>query len=212
MRQSGKASIAFQIVLVGVLCVRVVAACSCAPPVPAPSGTPPVLRMPSMQEEHSAVFVGIVEDVYPRTLSVYKARWRQIFHEELSEDRPPTLERLRRFVLQFWPNLFSPSEQERIKAAKSLDDIESAVGNFWLTPRRIRLRIIEPFAGPKTGVFTLYTGLGDGDCGVDFKIGERWLIDAYIDDAGRWIAHLCSVTIPVKNAAAVLSKLRSERR
>ena len=118
-----------------------------------------------MRAENSAVFVGIVEDVYPRNLSAYKKRWRRVFHEKLSEDHPPDPERMRTFVLQLWPGLFSRSEQEGMQAAKSVDDLESAVASFWLTPRRIRLRIAEPFAGPRTGSFVLYTGLGGGGCG-----------------------------------------------
>ena len=68
------------------------------------------------------------------------------------------------------------------------------------------------FAGRKEGGIVLYVGPGDADCGVDFRVGERWLIDAYQDDAGRWIAHMCSVTIPVEKADAILAKLRTEPR
>jgi hypothetical protein len=171
-----------------------------------------VVRIPSLRDKNSAVFVGVVEEVYPSGLVDYKTRWLQMYHEKLSEDQLPTVERLRSFVLQFWPKLYSTSEEKRMNEAKSLDELESALGNFWLTPRRVRLRIAEPFAGPQSGQFVLYTGLADGDCGVDFKVSERWLVDAYSDDAGRWIARLCSVTIPVRAAGAVLNKLRAERR
>jgi hypothetical protein len=92
--------------------------------------------------------------------------------------------------------------------AKSVDDLESAVGSFWMTPRRVRFRTTEVFAGPKSVRFLLYTGLGGGDYGVEFKAGERWLVDAYRDDAGRWIAGICSVTIPEIEAGPVLTALR----
>lgn len=207
---SDRVTIIFMWLIAATLSIRAVAACVCPPP-PPPAGIQPVVRVPSLRGEHSAVFVGVVAEVYPRSLAEYRTRWRQIYREDLSEDRSPSVEQMRDFMLQFWPNLFSPSEQERIRAAESLDDLESAVGRFWLTPRRIRLRVEEPFAGPKAGPFVLYTGLAGGDCGVDFKVGDQWLIIAYLDDGGRWIAHLCSGTTPVKNAGAVLKALRSER-
>jgi hypothetical protein len=180
------------------------AACSCPPPQP---GTQPALRVPSLDGD-SAVFVGVVEEVYPKDLPAYKAHWRQMYHEDLSEDRPPSVEQLRSFLLQIWAKIYSPAEKEKMDKAKSIDDLESAVEPFWLTPRRIRLRISEPFAGPKSGRLVLYTGIGGGDCGVDLKVGEQWLVDADRDEAGRWIAHFCSVTIPVSEAGDVLHVLR----
>jgi hypothetical protein len=192
--------------------VRSAEACSCAPPPPPPAGTQPAIRFPSLRGKGTAVFVGVVEDVYPEDISDYQARWRQIYGEDLSEDSPPSLAQLRGFALWLWSELFSRSERERIGSAKSLDDLESAVHPFWLTPRRVRFRIEELFAGPQAGQFVLYTGAGEGDCGVDFKAGGQWLVDAYLDTAGRWIAHLCSATAPISEANAVLNKLRAERR
>jgi hypothetical protein len=150
--------------------------------------------------------------VSPKDFAEYELRWRNKYHETLSEETAPSVERLRSFILQLWPSLFSPREVERIRSAADTDELTSAVLPFWLTPRRVRLKVEETFAGPKDGGFMLYTGLGEGDCGVDFKVGERWLIDAYRDETGRWIAHQCSVTIPANKADVVLAKLRTERR
>ena len=207
-----KVTIAFVWIVTGIVSIRVAAACSCPPPPPPPIGTQPAVRVPSLRDKGSAVFLGVVEDVYPRALADYEVRWRQIYREDLSADKPPSVARMGSFVLRFWPKLFSPSERERIKAARSINDLESAVGRFWLTPRRVLLRIEEPFAGPQAGRFMLYTGIGGGDCGIDFKVDDHWLVDAHLDDAGRWIAHLCSVTVPASEAIAVVNTLRAERR
>ena len=64
-----------------------------------------------------AVFVATVKEVFPRGLSEYESRWQRIYHEKPSEDRPPSAERMRDFVLELWPRLFSLVESERIKAA-----------------------------------------------------------------------------------------------
>jgi hypothetical protein len=145
-------------------------------------------------DSRSAVFTGVVEEVYPKSFSNYEALWREMYGEELSESEPPSLEHLRNFVLPLWRDVLSRSEKDKILRATSLDELESAVSPFWLTPRRVRLRVTEQFAGPKRSQLVLYTGLGDGDCGVDFKAGERWFVDAFLDKEGRWIATVCSTT------------------
>ena len=135
-----------------------------------------------------------------------------MYGQPISENQPPPVDQLRSFVLQIWPALFSSQEKERIATATSPDELDSAVSRFWLMPRRVRLKVEETFAGPRPGRFTLYTGLSGGDCGISFKVGQRWLVDAYLDDAGRWIARQCSVTLPLADAQAVLEALRSQQR
>jgi hypothetical protein len=97
-----------------------------------------------------------------------------------------------------------------IKAANSVDDLESALGRFWLTPRRVQFKITERFAGIIADHFIVYTGLGGGDCGVGFKTGEKWLVEGARDKAGRWIAHQCSVTKPASEAQNILVALRAK--
>jgi hypothetical protein len=212
MRTHNLIAPAFAWLIAGVLSVEISGACKCPAPPPPIVGTQPSVRIPLLRGKDSAVFVGAVEEVYPKTLSDYERRWRNIYHEELSEANPASVARLRSFVLRIWPRLFSPSEAERISTAKSLDDLEDAVAGFWLFPRRIRLWIEEPFEGLQAGHFVLYSGLGYGDCGVEFKVGEHCLVDAYLDADGRWIAHLCSVTLPVAEASEALVRLHAERR
>lgn len=189
-----------------------VTACSCAPPPPPPPGTQPALRLPSLKGKNSAVFVGLVEEVFPGSLGDYERRWERMYGQPISEDRPPSVDRVRSFILQLWPGVFSPREKEGFATAKSLEALESAVNRFWLMPRRIRLMVEEGFAGPRPRRFVLYTGLSGGDCGISFEVGQRWLVDAYLDEAGRWIAHQCSVTIPLAGAEAVLKALRDGSR
>jgi hypothetical protein len=159
----------------------------------------------------AAVFVGVITEVFPASVSDYELRWEKAYHEKLSEQYPISVERYRALIFQIWPTLFSPEERDRMKSSTNAADLVSAVGPFWLWPRRIRIKVDESFAGLKTGVAELYTGLGNGDCGVDVKLGEQWLFDAYVDSAGRWNAHQCSVTLPVDRAKAVLEKLRTKR-
>ena len=191
------------------LSIEIAVACSCVPTPPPPPGTVPALRLPHVEGKNSAVFLGVAEDVSPKSMSDYEIRWRQRYGEELSEDRPPSVERMRDFMLYLWHDTFSQAEKQRIMKSKSIDDLESAVGSFWMAPRRVRFRIKEMFAGPKSVRFVLYTGLGGGDCGVEFRAGESWLVDAYRDEAGRWIAGICSVTMLEAEAGPVLTAVRA---
>lgn len=198
------------LVVGGCLSTRAAAACSCVPPPLPKSGSHPPLRVPSVTEHGAGIFVATVKDVFPKDFSDYQARWR-VYCERLIGEDPPPVEELRTFILGLWPKLFSARETQNMQAAKTVAELNAAVRGFWLTPRRIRLNIEESFAGPSSGALEVYTGLDSGDCGVDFAVGGRWFIDSYLDAEGRWIAHLCSVTLPIEKATAVLSRLRAER-
>jgi hypothetical protein len=194
-------------VAVGIVSMQVAAACSCAPPPPLPPGMQPGPRIPILGKD-KAVFVGRVDEIYPWTLSDYEAMWRRMYGEELWEnEKPPSVQKMREFVLQIWPKLFSPEERKRINEAKTRRDLH--VSPFRLTPRRVRLSVMESFAGPRGRNFELYTGLGGGDCGVDFEVGEEWLVDAGLDGAGRWIARHCTATSRLSHAREALHELRS---
>lgn len=207
----GRTSVALLILFGCSFSVRVATACSCPPPPPPPPVAQPSLRLPSLNDKDAAVLVGVITEVFPAGVAEYELRWERSYHERLSEQYPLSVGRYREFIFQIWPTLFSPGERDRINSSTNGTDLVSAVDRFWLWPRRISVKVEDSFAGPKTGVFVPYTGLGNGDCGIDFKLGEHWLIDAYVDSAGRWIAHQCSVTLPVDRAKAVLEKLKAKR-
>src|SRR5687768_534953 len=101
-----KAVRALAMIVVAVGSTGIAPACSCAPPPPRSRGALPTLHVPSLNDGSTA-FVGIVEDVYPSGKSAYEARWYEMFNEEISESRPPSVDQVRKFVMQLWPSLFS---------------------------------------------------------------------------------------------------------
>jgi hypothetical protein len=80
---------------------------------------------------------------------------------------------------------------------------------YW-APRRFKFFIEKSFLG-LTGTETeVSTGLGGGDCGYDFKIGERYVVYAYqTGRTGRLVTSICSRTNPFESAKSDLDFLRS---
>ena len=160
------------------------------------------------------MFVGLVEEIYPKNLKAYGRQWRRMYREDLPNEWISTessVEKLRDFILRLWAPIYSTEERRLLNSARSLDELDEAMPGFWITPRRIRLKIIELFAGPGTRKIVLYTGLAHGDCGVDFQVGEQWHVDGFRDDSGRWIARMSTGTSPVSQAAEVLQSLRARK-
>lgn len=66
------------------------------------------------------------------------------------------------------------------------------------------------YRGKRLKEVNLWTGLGAGDCGFDFEIGERYLVFAEKDDDGRLATSICSGTGHVRDRLAMLAQLRHE--
>jgi hypothetical protein len=74
----------------------------------------------------------------------------------------------------------------------------------------VQVRVLERFRGtPKTGeIVKVFTGRGGGDCGFPFKIGNKYLIDAFGKD-GVFETHTCTLTAPIEQAEVELRALRA---
>jgi len=87
-------------------------------------------------------------------------------------------------------------------------------GKFeFLSNRKVRIQVDESFGGlsPETKEVDVLTGLGGGDCGVPFKAGEQYLVDAYVGNDGLVHAGICSSTRRVDAAGECLRILRQRR-
>lgn len=73
-----------------------------------------------------------------------------------------------------------------------------------------QVRVIETFRGnQKVGdVVKVRTGLGGGDCGYQFKIGSKYLIDASRQN-NIFSTSICSLTAPVEQSELELRSLRN---
>lgn len=71
---------------------------------------------------------------------------------------------------------------------------------YWL--RRIfKFSIEQSFLGVQPGELEIGTGMGGGDCGYDFKLGQRYVVYAYKNEKSNQLATgICSRTAPYEKA------------
>jgi hypothetical protein len=90
-----------------------------------------------------------------------------------------------------------------------------ATGDPAFPGRRAHIRVDEPFGGlgPDVRETDIYTGLGNGDCGIPFEAGEVYLIDASVGKDGTLSAWICSSTRRMdEDEAEVLPWILRQRR
>lgn len=83
----------------------------------------------------------------------------------------------------------------------------------FLSSRKARIKVIETFGGfaPDVREVDVLTGNDSGDCGVPFRPGDVYLIDASVGNDGQFHAGICSLTRRAEHADAALRILRLRR-
>lgn len=90
--------------------------------------------------------------------------------------------------------------------------IEVDEGSYKFQRRLMRFKLDEAFKGMTAGAeVEILTGLGGGDCGYPFKIGERYLVYASRDrkDDSRWYSGICTRTRLLAEAEEDLAYFRN---
>ena len=73
-------------------------------------------------------------------------------------------------------------------------------GDYYVPGRLVRFNIDQPFRGVTGKEVEVRTGLGDSDCGYNFRLGGQYLVYAY-GDKDKLATGICSRTRPVSEAA-----------
>jgi len=74
----------------------------------------------------------------------------------------------------------------------------------------VRLTILEAFRGVEGNSVEVMTGMGDGDCGIDFKKDENYFVYAYRDPhTSKLNTGICRPTRPLSNAMSDLVYARA---
>jgi len=76
--------------------------------------------------------------------------------------------------------------------------------------RLVTMQVSHAYRGQADGAVTVLTGLGGGDCGFDFEVGQEYLVYANRITGGRLFTSICTGTAPLEQAAAKVRFLRGE--
>jgi len=95
----------------------------------------------------------------------------------------------------------------------SITNLHHTSDDAFLSRFRVRIRVNESFGGlsPEVDEVDVLTGAGGGDCGIPFRVGEQYLIDAFIGNDGLVHAGICSSTRKIDAAGVALRILRQRR-
>jgi hypothetical protein len=99
-------------------------------------------------------------------------------------------------------------ENEAIVFEATVSSIEFARGLERGPTQLVHLRDLRPWF--KRAELEVRTGIGLGnDCGYDFAVGARYLIEAYRDDDGGISTDICSLTQPLGPTSDAVERLRA---
>jgi hypothetical protein len=87
-------------------------------------------------------------------------------------------------------------------------------GVLSLTPqgahRVVTVRILRGYRGAPRETLTVLTGMGNGDCGVEFETGQQYLIFANLLTGGEIFTNICTGTQLLSRSGPAVRLLRSE--
>lgn len=75
---------------------------------------------------------------------------------------------------------------------------------------QVTFNVSRSYKGASKRTLVLTTGLGGGDCGFGFQIGQQYLVYAYRGGTGQLSSGICSGTAPLRESQSDISFLRGE--
>jgi len=95
----------------------------------------------------------------------------------------------------------------------TVTDLPRTGDHAFLSSRKARIHVDESFGGLSPDVYEIdvLTGAGGGDCGIPFKPGDVYLIDAFVGTDGLVHAGICSFTRRIDAAGVAIQILRQRR-
>jgi hypothetical protein len=96
------------------------------------------------------------------------------------------------------------------KVTSVLDTLRRS-GSFHYHTRRAIFALQAVWKGPTAGAVTVLTGMGWGESGIQFAVGERYLVFATADSNGVFFTKWCSHTELLASASRYLPALGEAR-
>lgn len=98
------------------------------------------------------------------------------------------------------------TEAHFLGRAISVEVMEGEKFSFW--PRRFQFEVLEGYIGVEGPTAEVWTGMGGGDCGYEFKIGQSYLIYAGRTPDGRLHTSICGPTQAASRAGDAIAYAR----
>src|SRR5438067_5218582 len=95
-----------------------------------------------------------------------------------------------------------------VGTARSISTVEGTPDSAYQR-RTVAFAVERAFRGVPGTAADVATGMGGGDCGYDFKVGERYLVYAYRNARSGLAASICSRTRPIAKAEEDLQYLET---
>lgn len=111
------------------------------------------------------------------------------------------------------PGLGGTARPVFVGTVLNITDLPQTKDIAYLSSRKVRIQVNESFGGIPSDAkeVDVLTGSGSGDCGIPFKSGDVYLIDATIGADGLIHAGICSASRKLEYAGAALRVLRKMR-
>jgi hypothetical protein len=76
----------------------------------------------------------------------------------------------------------------------------------------VSLEVLHSYRGDQRKPMRLSTGLGGGDCGLDFEVGKQYLVCAFKDETGELSTNICTRTTRLEKSSENLAYPRGKKR
>ena len=140
--------------------------------------------------QSDAVFIGTVETVAPPILASLPAAETARLQ---SDSSPEALEKLKSIYLDRMFTGIAENARTQIAAAKTQHELQQAFEAVQSEGRVARFRVRTLYKGEAAQSLDIWTG--GGDCGLDFQVGETYLVYAIEDeDSGKLETSVCMRT------------------
>ena len=150
-------------------------------------------------------------NVFHRTFGRVLRKGPEIASPELSTEE----ERLvfaagKELFLDLWGHELTASERVALQRADTEEELNAVLESV---PddmvKRVEVNVQETLIGDLPDRLVLSTGMEGADCGVDFRDGETYLIEAQLVRDLLWSTSICSRTNRIRDAQEDLEALRS---
>ena len=101
-------------------------------------------------------------------------------------------------------------ESQEVKSGSILAPRTATSMTPGLVHRLVTIRVLHAYRGSNQEILAVLTGLGAGDCGVDFEVGKRYLVYADRVDDRTFFTSICTGTALLEDSGPALRLLRKE--